>query len=103
MVIEKLKKHKSPGIDQIPVELIKTVLEKFAMRFINLLYLFGIKWNFPRSGRGRSVPLYKKGDKSDCGNYRGISFSPTTYKFLSNILLSRLTPYAKENYWESSM
>ena len=29
-------------------------------------------------------------------NYRGISLLPTTYKILSNILLSRLTPYAEE-------
>ena len=42
------------------------------------------------------VPIYKKGAKTDCSNYRGISLSPTTYKILSNILLSRLTPYAEE-------
>ena len=42
------------------------------------------------------VPTYKKGDKTDCSNYRGISLLPTTYKILSNILLSRLTPYAEE-------
>jgi len=41
------------------------------------------------------VPIYK-GDKTDCGNYRGISLSPTTYKMLSNNLLSRLAPYAQE-------
>jgi len=34
-------------------------------------------------------------DKTDCSNYRGI-FLPATYKILSNILLSRLTPYAEE-------
>jgi len=42
------------------------------------------------------VPLYKKGNKADCSNYRGISVLPTMYKILSNILLSRLTPYAEE-------
>jgi hypothetical protein len=42
------------------------------------------------------VPIYKKGDKTDCSNYRGISLLSTTYKILPNILLSRLTPYAEE-------
>jgi hypothetical protein len=42
------------------------------------------------------VPIYKKGDKTDCGNYQGISLLSTMYKILSKILLSRLTPYAEE-------
>jgi len=42
------------------------------------------------------VPIYKEGDKADCSNYRGISYLLTTYKILTNIPLSRLTPYAEE-------
>jgi len=37
------------------------------------------------------IPVYKKGD-----NRRGISLLSTTYKILSNILPSRLTPYVDE-------
>ena len=40
--------------------------------------------------------LHKKSDKTDCSIYTGISISSITYKILSNILLSRLTPYAEE-------
>ena len=37
---------------------------------------------------------YKKGDKTDCSNYRGISLFSATYKMLPNILVLRLTSYA---------
>jgi len=43
-----------------------------------------------------AVPIYKKGDKTDCSNYGDISLLSRTHKILSNILLSWLTPYAEE-------
>jgi hypothetical protein len=42
------------------------------------------------------VTIHKKGDKTDCNNYRGISVLSTSYRILSNILLAKLTPYADE-------
>jgi hypothetical protein len=54
LAIEKLKSHNSPGIDQIPAELIKTGVGQFAVRSINLLFLFGIRRNCRKNGRSRS-------------------------------------------------
>jgi hypothetical protein len=42
------------------------------------------------------VPVHKKGDKTDCNNYRGISLLSTSYKMLSNILLSRLNQFTDD-------
>jgi hypothetical protein len=42
------------------------------------------------------VPIHKKGDKTDCSNYRGISLLSASYNVFSNILLCRLIPYADE-------
>jgi len=46
------------------------------------------------------VAIYKKGDDTDCSNYRGISLLQTTYRILSNILLPRIR---RGNHWGSSM
>jgi hypothetical protein len=42
------------------------------------------------------IPIYVKGDKTDCNNYQGTSLLSTAYKMLSTILLARLTPYVNE-------
>jgi hypothetical protein len=49
------------------------------------------------------VPIYKKGDKTDCRNYSGISPLSTTYNILSSILLARLSPYAEEITGDNSV
>jgi hypothetical protein len=54
--IKKIKSHKSPGTDQTPTELRKEV-EQFSNIYINVLFLFGIKRNYLRSGRSRSLYL----------------------------------------------
>jgi hypothetical protein len=48
--------------------------------------------NYFSSGKSIVVPIHKRGDKTDCCNYRGISLLSTLYIMLSNILSSRLIP-----------
>jgi hypothetical protein len=42
------------------------------------------------------VPVHKKGSKTDCSNFHGISLLSTSYEILYSILLSRLSPYIDE-------
>ena len=97
LAIGKLKSHKSPGIDEKPAELIKAGDGTICGEIHKLITCIWKKEKLPEEWKESIiVPIHKKGDKTDCNNYRGISLLPTTYKMLSNILLSRLTPYAKE-------
>jgi len=97
LAIEKLKSHKSPGIDQIPAELIKAGGKTICCTIHKLIIAIWNKEELPEEwNESIIVPIHKKGDKTDCSNYRGISLLPTRYKILSNILLSRLIPYAEE-------
>jgi hypothetical protein len=97
LAIDKLKSHKSPGIDQIPAELNKVGDRTMCLEIYKLITSIWKKEKLPEEWKKSIVvPIHKKGDKTDYNNYRGISLLPTTYKILSNILLSRLIPYAKE-------
>jgi len=60
MAIEKLKRHKSPGIDQIPAELIKAGGRIFTLKSIKLLIPYGIRRNCLRSGSSRLLYLFIK-------------------------------------------
>jgi len=97
MAIKKLKSYESPGIDPIPGDLIKAGGKTICSEIHSLFIYIWSKDKLPEEWKELIiVPIYKKGDKTDCSNYRGIPLLPTTYKILSNILLKRLTPYAEE-------
>jgi hypothetical protein len=96
IAITKLKKYKSQGSDQIPAELIQAggeILLAAIHKLINSV------WNEEELSdhwkESIIVPIHKKGDKTDCNNYR-IPLQSTSFKFFSNILLSRLSPYIDE-------
>jgi hypothetical protein len=83
MAIEKLKRYKSPVIDQIPAELIKAGGRTIRFETHKLINSIWNKEELSEQWKESIiVPIYKKGDKTDCSNYRGISLLSTTYKIL---------------------
>jgi len=42
------------------------------------------------------ISLHKKGDKTECNYYRGISLLNSVYKIFPKVLLNRLILYAEE-------
>jgi hypothetical protein len=79
MAIDKLTRHKSPGIKQIPAELVKAGSRIFARSRSKIHELINSIWNkeeLPEDWKdSRIVPVYKKGDKTDCSNYTDMSLS----------------------------
>jgi hypothetical protein len=88
-----LKKYKWPGRDEVSVELIQAAGETLLSEFHRPIHSVSNKEDLLDQWKESVVPKYKKGDKSECWNYHGISLLSTSYKVLSNILLSRLSPY----------
>jgi hypothetical protein len=87
MAIEKLKRYKSPGIDQNPAELIKAGGSKICSEIHKLINSIWSKEELPEQWKESIVvPVYKKGDKTD-SNYHGISLLSAAYNVLVNVLL----------------
>jgi hypothetical protein len=81
IAIEKLKKYKSPGSDQIPAELIQAGGEMLLSAIHKLITSIWNKEELPDQWKESIiVPIHEKGDKTDCNNYHGISLLSTSYK-----------------------
>ena len=82
LAIDKLKSHKSPGIDQIPAELIKARGRTIYLEIYKLIISIWKKEKLPEEWKESIlVPIHKKGDKTDCNNYRAYHFCQPLTKF----------------------
>jgi hypothetical protein len=78
-----LKKYKSPGSDQIPAELIQAGGEILVPAFNKFINSVWTKEELPDQWKESIiVPVHKKGDKTECNNYNGISLLSTSCKML---------------------
>ena len=96
--IDRLKKGKAGGADEISPELLQTCkgkLIEFLFKLFNKMFVTGyfpLKWAL-----AIVVPLHKKGDVNDPDHYRGISLLSITSKIFTGILNRRLYNWAEDN------
>ena len=111
--LRQMKRCKAPGPDAIPMDFIRLFLTNqtapkdadFDIDTGNpalnkLLLLLDEMWIHgcvPKSlNKAALVSIFKKGDPTDCGNYRGISLMDSTLKILISVLTSRLSLTVEE-------
>ncbi|KAK3525020.1 hypothetical protein QTP86_013357 [Hemibagrus guttatus] len=100
-VVQQLLGGKAPGVDEIRPEYLKS-LDVVGLSW--LTRLCNIAW---RSGTvpldwatGVVVPLFKKGDRRLCSNYRGITLLSLPGKVYSRVLERRVRPLVKPRIQE---
>jgi hypothetical protein len=76
--------YKSPGSNQIPAELIQAGGELLQSEIHKLINSICNKKELCDQWKSILVPIYKKGDKTQCSNYHGISLISTSYKIVSS-------------------
>ena len=96
--ISKLKNNKAAGNDKILNEFIKTGQETLIpviTKLFNSIFSSGLypeNWNM-----NILSPIYKKGDRNNPENYRGISISSNLSKLFCSILNNRLINFLNKN------
>ncbi|BHF72811.1 hypothetical protein SprV_0401588200 [Sparganum proliferum] len=88
--IRKLRNNKAPGEDGIPAEIFKSCVDTLAPWLHEVIERAWRDEVVPDDwGLGILVPILKKGDKTRCENYRGISLIDVTAKIFAIVLLRR--------------
>jgi sorting nexin-29 len=95
--LRRLNNNKSAGPDGIKAELFKINEMKLNRAIHSLICCIWTQEQMPTEwDEGSVCPIYKKGDKLECGNYRGITLLNIAYKIFSNILFKRLETYTSK-------
>lgn len=96
-VIDAMKNNKAPGRDNISAEQLKQGGGDLHRAIHRLIMKIWETEEIPSEWtEGVICPLFKKGDKFNCANYRGITLISSVYKVLSGILKQRITPLAEK-------
>lgn len=91
MVIDRLGNNKSPGENGIAAEILKLGGDTLREKISVLIQRIWEEEVMPACWTEVLLcPVYKKGDRAECQNYRGIALQDVTYKLLAMIIRNRL-------------
>ena len=97
--VKRMKKNKAPGPDGLNAELLHLltlpnlrVFHDHVLRVWTRVMPMPVEWK-----AGYIVPLPKKGDLTDCGNWRGITLLSVPGKIFARIIAARLYSYAESS------
>jgi len=86
-VLKRAKNRESCGLDSLPMELWKFGRNELKVHLLELFNKIIDKNQMPQEwGTGMVINIHKKGTKSKCKNYKGITLLPTAYKLFTNII-----------------
>lgn len=92
-VVQNLKTSKSTGTCDIPAEALRSLTQPNLATIHNLILKIWDTRRVPQDFKdGIIVPIFKKGSRYDCANYRGITLLSIAGKILTSIIRSRLEP-----------
>ena len=91
--------EKAVGPDGLPAELMKLGLQQDRTILLEFHRLTTLNWRqgkVPQQWKDAvNTGLHKKGDKMECGNYRGISLVSHAGKVLLKVIVTRLSAYCE--------
>ena len=103
-VISKLKGNKTPGPDSITYELIKSGGCILKLRIYNLILKILNNEQIPEEcTEGIICPIFQKGDRRLCNNYRPITLLNVVYKIFAILLHNRICTVVEHKIGEYQM
>jgi sorting nexin-29 len=96
-VIKRLKKNRAPSEGGITAELVRYGGGNLWRGICNLMTVNWENEGTPADWQTAVIcSIYKKGDRLQCENYRGISLRNVVYKIFTNVVTQYLEIYAEE-------